>query len=94
MTITFLALVLAVPTALGFAIFRALAAGQSGIAGRPILATLGTTALFVPAAAYHYYGGLLSLAVIALAAFLYFAGCALRAAKPVPATSTPPAQGF
>jgi uncharacterized membrane protein len=81
MEITLLALILAVPTALGFAVFRALASGRPGIAGRPLMATFGTTALFAPVLAYHYHGGLFSLAVMALAAFFYFAGCALRAAR-------------
>lgn len=81
MEITLLALILAVPTALGFAIFRALATGKPGIASRPVLATLGTTVLFVPAAAYHTHSGLFSLAVIALAGLLYFAGRALQSAK-------------
>lgn len=74
MELTLLAVLLAVPTALGFRIFRALAAGQEGIAARPIMATLGTTALFVPAIAFLTHGSIFALSVIALAAAVYSAG--------------------
>ncbi len=81
MEITLLAVLLAVPTALGFRIFRALAAGQTGIAARPVTATFGTTALFVPAVAYLTHDAAFAFAVIALAALFYFAGYFLRIAS-------------
>lgn len=78
MEMTLLAVLLAVPTALGFRVFRALASGQTGIAARPVMATFGTTALFVPAVAYLTHDVVFALAVIALAALFYFAGYFLR----------------
>ena len=78
MELTLLAVLLAVPTALGFRIFRALAAGQEGIAARPIMATLGTTALFVPVVALLTHGAVFALSVVALAAAVYSAGYFLR----------------
>ncbi|BCJ92268.1 hypothetical protein IZ6_30030 [Terrihabitans soli] len=78
MELTLLAVMLAVSTALGFRIFRALAAGEAGIASRPVMATLGTTALFAPAVAFLMHSALFALAIIALAALIYFAGYFLR----------------
>jgi hypothetical protein len=78
MELTLIAVLLAVPTALGFRIFRALASGEAGIADRPVMATLGTTALFAPAIALLMHGAVFALSVIALAALFYFAGYFLR----------------
>lgn len=78
MELTLLALLLAVPTALGFRIFRALAAGQEGIAARPVMATLGTTALFAPVVALIAHGAIFALSVTALAIAVYSAGYFLR----------------
>lgn len=78
MELTLLAVLLAVPTALGFRIFHALATGQEGIAARPVMATLGTTALFAPAIALMTHGAVFALAVAALAGLFHFAGYFLR----------------
>lgn len=73
MDVTFLALALALPTAFGLRVFLALISGQSGIAARPVLATLGTIALLAPGLGFHLLGVTFGLAVIALAALLTFA---------------------
>jgi hypothetical protein len=73
MHVTLLAVLLAVPTAFGFRVFLALAMGQPGIAGRPVMATLGTIALLVPALGFHSLGVTFGCAVIALAALITFA---------------------
>jgi hypothetical protein len=78
MELTLLAVLLAVPTALGFRIFRALATGREDIAARPVMATLGTTALFVPVVALLTHGAIFALSVAALAAAVYSAGYFLR----------------